>query len=201
MNQIDKDELIIRNAELSEKYELLKHVNAKEAAQQHSEHSLETKLRSHSESTAPKDEQPTIIPAATTDDTITKSLRDELNEKNKVIKNLQQRLNDLKKTLQKELKYQQLPNEAAKPSHAHSSASDDMLLQKTPTRPVSNGVFNETTPQQNALKRPSLVAASSGGLVNGVKKLDDVNNKYLKHVIFKFLTSREYEVNIFSEGN
>lgn len=37
-------------------------------------------------------------------------------------------------------------------------------------------------------------AAAGFMMLNGQKKLDDVNNKYLKHVILKFLTSREYEV-------
>ena len=71
-----------------------------------------------------------------------KLLRDDLNEKNKVclnleilkflniihrlsdekklIKNLQQRLNDMKKTLQRELKYQSLPNESKKISSLES---------------------------------------------------------------------------------
>lgn len=39
-------------------------------------------------------------------------------------------------------------------------------------------------------------AAAGFMMLNGQKKLDDVNNKYLKHVILKFLTSREYEVYI-----
>lgn len=85
-------------------------------------------------------------------------------EKNKTIKLQQQRLSDMKKTLQKELKNQ--------------NNDPDSLSVPTSTSPA--------------------VASKSPTLSNGPKlaknEMDEVNFKYLKHVIFKFLTSREYEV-------
>jgi hypothetical protein len=149
-----------------------------------------------------------------------------------VIKNLQQRLNDLKKTLQKELKYQQLPNESISslPSTSHHQMNhhiQNQSHQMPPMSPLYNrmGSGDETSmmmslQQSNSTSQKSVVngdvfkdmkrmsIASAGGsasatassaaagfmMLNGQKKLDDVNNKYLKHVILKFLTSREYEV-------
>lgn len=236
--------MIIRNAELSEKYELLKHVNAKQQAaqqqqQQHnhhqSNHSLEhhqdtanlSKPRTQSDSIAIKaiggddsnqnHQPPSNIPTAAANDAEIKSLRDELNEKNKVIKNLQQRLNDLKKTLQKELKYQQLPNEtapAAIAANVNSSAEETVQarLARVPPPPppssssplsLSNGYDMTTTSKTNALKKPIPVTSAASctdfmlnGSMQAGKKLDEINHKYLKHVIFKFLTSREYEVSV-----
>jgi len=74
-------------------------------------------------------------------------------EKNKTIKLQQQRLSDMKKTLQKELKNQATHD--GEISSVHSST------------PAISGAANSD--------------------------LDQVNFVYLKHVIFKFLTSREYE--------
>lgn len=86
-------------------------------------------------------------------------------EKNKTIKLQQQRLADMKKMLQKELKGQN--NEAV--------VSPDGLLSVSPA--IARKNLSTPPPTKN-----------SGG------ELDEVNFKYLKHVIFKFLTSREYEV-------
>jgi golgin subfamily A protein 1 len=87
-------------------------------------------------------------------------------EKNKTIKLQQQRLSDMKKTLQKELKNQNNdPDNLSVPTSASSStAPKSPVLPKAP-QPAKN-------------------------------EMDEVNFKYLKHVIFKFLTSREYEVTI-----
>lgn len=185
-------------------------------------------------------QQQTSIPSSSSasinenNESATKALRDELNEKNKVIKNLQQRLNDLKKTLQKELKYQQLPNESisSSPSTSHHQMNHHVQNQSQmpPMSPLYNrmGSGDETSlmmslQQSNSTSQKSVIngdvfkdmkrmsIASAGGsasaatassaaagfmMLNGQKKLDDVNNKYLKHVILKFLTSREYEVYI-----
>ena len=85
-------------------------------------------------------------------------------EKNKTIKLQQQRLSDMKKTLQKELKNQNNDADSLTvPTSASSStAPKSPILSKSP-QPVKS-------------------------------EMDEVNFKYLKHVIFKFLTSREYEV-------
>lgn len=83
-------------------------------------------------------------------------------EKNKTIKLQQQRLADMKKTLQKELKNQN---------------NDADCLSVPTSLPI-------------APKSPILSQAPQ----SAKSEMEEVNFKYLKHVIFKFLTSREYEV-------
>ncbi|KAL6259950.1 hypothetical protein P5V15_009859 [Pogonomyrmex californicus] len=87
-------------------------------------------------------------------------LEDQLNEKNKTIKVLQQRLSDMKKTLQRELK---IP---------FSSLDSDIDAPAAILNPSSS---KTVTARHNNSRE------------------DDVNFKYLKHVLIKFLTSREYE--------
>ncbi|XP_037949598.1 golgin subfamily A member 1 isoform X2 [Teleopsis dalmanni] len=90
----------------------------------------------------------------------------EVNEKNKSIKILNQRLADIKKTVQKEFR--------------HSKSFDiDNKEEKTAAENVHT-ITNTCTCHPNALS-------------NGVIIMDEVNFKYLKHVIVKFLTSREVE--------
>lgn len=81
------------------------------------------------------------------------------------IKVLQQRLGDMKKTLQRELK---IPS---------SSLDSDV----------------ETSA---AILNPSSSKTVTAGHNNTGE--EDVNFKYLKHVLIKFLTSREYEVCIYN---
>lgn len=160
-----------------------------------------------------------------------KQLKDEVNEKNKVIKNLQQRLNDMKKTLQKELKFQSLPNEKPKNEQYTNSqgANEQDLINdldmnspiKKPMNPKFSLDYSSDTQAQSILKHVppstqfkkqltntnsanssvlnSTAFNSSNKKVNLVNSQlshlhDDVNFKYLKHVVLKFLTSREYEV-------
>lgn len=85
-------------------------------------------------------------------------------EKNKTIKLQQQRLADMKKTLQKELKNQ---------NNGEVVAADGGLLAVSPA-----------AARKNTASSPAKAS----------NETDEVNFKYLKHVIFKFLTSREYEV-------
>lgn len=80
------------------------------------------------------------------------------------IKILQQRLTDMKKTLQRELK---IPSSSLD-SDVETSAA---ILNPSSTKTV--------TARHNNSRE------------------DDVNFKYLKHVLIKFLTSREYEVHIY----
>ncbi|KAL1457923.1 hypothetical protein WDU94_008103 [Cyamophila willieti] len=99
----------------------------------------------------------------------TSDLENELSEKNKTIRMLQQRLSDLKKTLQEELRN-------------HTTSNGSTRVSPSESRNHTSG---EDTP-------PVVQPVSSSS--NGVKTSeDDVNFKYLKHVIIKFLTCREYE--------
>ncbi|KAJ3655166.1 hypothetical protein Zmor_014303 [Zophobas morio] len=90
-------------------------------------------------------------------------LEEQLSEKNKNIKTLQLRLADMKKTLQQELRTPGNPN-------YHSDLLDNSAAILTPSQVLTKGF-------------PSVVRRDE----------DDVNFKYLKHVVIKFLTSREYE--------
>ncbi|XP_051158599.1 golgin subfamily A member 1-like [Leptopilina boulardi] len=87
-------------------------------------------------------------------------MEEQLQEKTKTIKVLQQRLADMKKTLQRELR---VPSSSLD-SDAESSVA---VLSPSSSKTV-------TAKQSNSRE-------------------DDVNFKYLKHVLIKFLTSREYE--------
>ncbi|TGZ54170.1 Golgin subfamily A member 1 [Temnothorax longispinosus] len=87
-------------------------------------------------------------------------LEEQISEKNKTIKILQQRLTDMKKTLQRELK---IPS---------SSLDNDAN--------ASAAILNPSSSQTVTARHNN-------------SREDDVNFKYLKHVLIKFLTSREYE--------
>ncbi|XP_071568165.1 uncharacterized protein [Temnothorax nylanderi] len=87
-------------------------------------------------------------------------LEEQMSEKNKTIKILQQRLTDMKKTLQRELK---IPS---------SSLDNDAN--------ASAAILNPSSSQTVTARHNN-------------SREDDVNFKYLKHVLIKFLTSREYE--------
>lgn len=91
-------------------------------------------------------------------------LEDQVAEKNKTIKVLQLRLADLKKTLQQELR-----------TPANSNFQNDFI--------ESNSAAVLQPSQISTKHFPSVVKRDE----------DDVNFKYLKHVVIKFLTSREYE--------
>ncbi|XP_017131950.1 golgin subfamily A member 1 [Drosophila elegans] len=89
----------------------------------------------------------------------------EIVEKNKTIKTLNQRLVDLKKTVQKELRSAQISTD----SESHP-----------------------TTNPGHRISSSSLETFPSGDKGNCII-MDEVNFQYLKHVIVKFLTSREVE--------
>ncbi|XP_030563571.1 golgin subfamily A member 1 [Drosophila novamexicana] len=89
----------------------------------------------------------------------------EIAEKNKTIKTLNQRLGDLKKTLQKEFRSSQT---------ATIDVDTDQVI---PAFRISNAPI-ESFQSDN---KPNCII------------MDEVNFKYLKHVIVKFLTSREVE--------
>lgn len=117
----------------------------------------------------------------------------------------------MKKTLQRELKYQALPND----KHSSDKLNEPQLqahktLSTTSTSsnsesPVSSNSASKLQ-QTTVPKRLQLYSSTSG--LNVTKKIsnsdmsalhEDVNFKYLKHVVIKFLTSREYEVLNFKE--
>lgn len=117
-------------------------------------------------------------------------LEDQVSEKNKMLKLQQQRISDMKKTLQKELKSHQGASAAAAVLNiegAPSAASD------VPSPPVdhSSGLGSAGDSVVRAGAQEAGLATQPRGPDNKLE--DDINFKYLKHVVFKFMTSKEYE--------
>ncbi|XP_049620184.1 golgin subfamily A member 1 isoform X4 [Syngnathus scovelli] len=109
---------------------------------------------------------------------VNKELEQQLSDKNRTIKQLQQRMAELKRTLQKELKLKPEPEEEAKDKIAESVViKQEMVCAELP--PVSS---------------PSLPTANT--TVTNTSDLNDlreINFEYLKHVVLKFMSSREAE--------
>ncbi|KAJ8285742.1 hypothetical protein GJAV_G00030410 [Gymnothorax javanicus] len=105
-----------------------------------------------------------------------KELEQQLNEKNKTIKQLQQRLAELKRTLQKELKL--------KPDQ-ESEGKEKLPEGKVEKPEVPEKLCSEAPPP-----------AVSSATVTNTSDLNDsreINFEYLKHVVLKFMSCREAE--------
>lgn len=103
----------------------------------------------------------------------------QLLDKNKNIKQLQQRLGDMKKTLQKELNLHPGGYGDSGSNGTTSSGSEDTSA--AVLAPSSSHQVSHRKLQQQA------------GATSNPDGCNDVNFQYLKHVLIKFLTSREYE--------
>ncbi|XP_005939682.1 golgin subfamily A member 1 isoform X1 [Haplochromis burtoni] len=109
---------------------------------------------------------------------VNRELEQELSDKNRTIKQLQQRLAELKRTLQKELKLkpeseaegrEKLPeSRAEKPERV----CPDPAPASTPSPPTSNTTVTNTSDLNDSR---------------------EINFEYLKHVVLKFMSSREAE--------
>ncbi|XP_078051078.1 uncharacterized protein LOC144477309 [Augochlora pura] len=178
----EKDSALLRNAQVSQDIEIVRQENRRHEVEnielqnrvESLEHSLQSKTKEMMEAVAKlegtkqrmseleegeqdreKMERNEIVLKNSLMD-----LEEQLNEKTKTVKVLQQRLADMKKTLQRELRV---------PS---SSLDSDVEPSAAILKPSSSKTV--TARHSNA-------------------RDDDVNFKYLKHVLIKFLTSREYE--------
>lgn len=104
-------------------------------------------------------------------------LEDQLLERNKTMKLQQQRISDMKKTIQRELKCQRNVG-------SESIQSNDSTLEQG----------NAASAGDAAVTGANATSGHPGNhCVEGSKLEDDINFKYLKHVVFKFMTSKEYE--------
>ncbi|XP_061672762.1 golgin subfamily A member 1 isoform X1 [Syngnathoides biaculeatus] len=105
-------------------------------------------------------------------------LEQQLSDKNRTIKQLQQRMAELKRTLQKELKLKPEPEEDAKEKLTESVVvKQEMVCAELPD-----------------MSSPSL--STKNTTVTNTSDLDDsreINFEYLKHVVLKFMSSRETE--------
>lgn len=139
-------------------------------------------------------------------------LKNEISEKNKTIKMLNQRLTDMKKTLQHELKSGSTEkiitpvtiNSSSSSTSSNSSSSSGSSSNCTIT---ANNTNTNSINNSNRTKTNGYHVTDNNGQINGNATdkntnqnnnntnfaMDDVNFKYLKHVILKFLTSREVE--------
>lgn len=117
-------------------------------------------------------------------------LEDQVSEKNKMLKLQQQRISDMKKTLQKELKSHQGAAAAAAVLNVEGapSATSDV---PPPSVDHSSGLGSAGDSVARAGTQDAGFATQPRGPDNKLE--DDINFKYLKHVVFKFMTSKEYE--------
>lgn len=179
----EKDNLLVRNAELSHQLEFTKQELKEEQRSREREreayeekmHLLETELGSNKIKI--KDLESKIAENTENSERI-KQLKSDLSDlecqmmdKNKTIKLQQQRLNDMKKTLQRELKIH-----SGTDGILPIDSSEIPMIQPTDSR-ISSGWSQGIPNKQNY----------------HIDGDDDINFQYLKHVIFKFMTSEDYE--------
>ncbi|XP_069674177.1 golgin subfamily A member 1-like isoform X2 [Periplaneta americana] len=194
----EKDETLLRNAQVNQQVELAKQ-ELREQEQESAE--LHTKIASLERKLSEKDKDIDRIKADSEElsrrikdlemvehdkqvaSNMEKELRsnisdleEQLVEKNKNIRVLQQRLGDMKKTLQRELR---LPAQSVDSSNASESDSFSPAAVLTP----SSSRHLQQKQHHQAVTNHRMTTDDD----------DDVNFKYLKHVLIKFLTSREYE--------
>uniref|UniRef100_A0A3Q3MUS7 Golgin subfamily A member 1 n=1 Tax=Mastacembelus armatus TaxID=205130 RepID=A0A3Q3MUS7_9TELE len=109
---------------------------------------------------------------------VNRELEQQLSDKNRTIKQLQQRLAELKRTLQKELKLKPEPDAEGKEklpenrTEKQERVCPDPPPASTPSPPVSNTTVTNTSDLNDSR---------------------EINFEYLKHVVLKFMSSREAE--------
>ena len=114
----------------------------------------------------------------------------------------QQRLTDLKKTLQRELKVQTLPNDELANGSSDTEISQSKTNSSTNHQAPTAGV---NTSHQTLTPEAALISHKSTHSPVPVRKSrnahpeleeqgPEVNIMYLKHVVLKFILSREAEV-------
>lgn len=122
------------------------------------------------------------------------SLEEQLADKNKAMKKQEQRLTDLKKTLQRELKVQALPNDEPIVVQGSDQSAQRLTPPNRPSPPrdfMNNG--GRLSPNR-FLEVHSPNDKKNVHMPGGDNSLDnEVNFQYLKHVVLKFMLSRESE--------
>lgn len=216
----EKDKLLLRNAELSQQLQSLQQSQQLERLEHEQElkekndkvASLEKEITNHLQSVNQGKEQITELEAQLHDDSETsaeldkarnsvRQLEEMLNEKNKALKMQQQKLTDLRKTLQKELKVQALPNDdlhnenretsQTPPLKRKNSLGQSMNLSTSLTK-LPHEIYAKNLQIRPARSNCDLpVNVSDSFHVKADEK--DVNFQYLKHVVLKFMLSRENE--------
>ncbi|XP_003723291.2 golgin subfamily A member 1 isoform X2 [Strongylocentrotus purpuratus] len=112
------------------------------------------------------------------------SLEQQLIDKNKTIKMQQQRLSDLKKTLQRELKVQTI---AGYESPEEALRNNDTQLDKNKLSIPDNNFHGSNS----SLTQSTVFTDQDGSLARS--DLREINFQYLRHVVFTFMSSTDYE--------
>ncbi|XP_062398674.1 golgin subfamily A member 1 isoform X2 [Sardina pilchardus] len=123
---------------------------------------------------------------------INKDLEQQLGDKNKTIKQLQQRLAELKRTLQKELK---LKPDSETDGRERALESRGDRQERLMDRPSTEASASATAPTLAPGFGPAS-APGPGTTVINTSDLNDsreINFEYLKHVVLKFMSCREAE--------
>lgn len=115
----------------------------------------------------------------------TNALEGDLEDKKQAIRHLQLRSNEMKKMLQKELKNETTPDLPAAPNNSNFSAA--------PTTAATNGLGFSTPPSPSPTLSSRSREKETPSPLSGNLVISDVSIKYLRNVIFKFLTSPEDE--------
>ncbi|XP_060074721.1 golgin subfamily A member 1-like [Ylistrum balloti] len=222
-SQKEKDELMVRNAELSQQLKCLEVRKSSEEQQLSGEmKEKESLIEALQQEVKEKESQAEEMnerlqqyqgqlkefevqrsksmeensTMSTLQQTVT-SLEEQLADKNKALKKQEQRLADLKKTLQRELKVQALPNDEP---ILIRGASDPSLSSQRLTPPTQTSPPKDFTNNFGGLSPNRLLEVHSPNdrknmrMPGGDNSLDnEVNFQYLKHVVLKFMLSRESE--------
>ncbi|XP_076436252.1 uncharacterized protein LOC143275847 isoform X2 [Babylonia areolata] len=146
-----------------------------------------------------------------------RSLQDQLADKTRTLKKQEQTVKDLRQTLQRELRVQALPNDEASddnnipspstsrkhlppaPRQAVPSTSVSLQMVSTSSSAVlpvssSSSVLSSTTAAVKPMTLTSMMQVSQErGMVVRRDLEQDINFQYLKHVVLKFMLSRESE--------
>ncbi|XP_068167238.1 golgin subfamily A member 1 isoform X2 [Antennarius striatus] len=109
---------------------------------------------------------------------VNRDLEQQLSDKNRTIKQLQQRLAELKRTLQKELKLKSEPEAEGKERLPETRADKQ------------EGVSPEPPAAPSLSPRPPSTTVTNASDLNDSR---EINFEYLKHVVLKFMSSREAE--------
>uniref|UniRef100_A0A182N6Z8 GRIP domain-containing protein n=1 Tax=Anopheles dirus TaxID=7168 RepID=A0A182N6Z8_9DIPT len=177
----EKVAVLMKNAEMSQQEEILRQElrhEKDESIELHDrammlQHELDKRLNTVNELRKQVDELMTT----------NLNLNADLVDKNKHVKTLNQRLVDMKKTLQEELKGQQNNN-----NNNHVTGYAGCI-----PPPHDRSLERSKSFEGKANVKENGVVKQNGANNNAPVVMDEVNFRYLKHVIIKFLTSREVE--------
>ncbi|XP_013781829.1 golgin subfamily A member 1-like isoform X1 [Limulus polyphemus] len=164
----EKDSLMIRNAERSNQLELVRQ-ELRELKMQQETEEVQGKERKIDEFEKQATQHVELSARVLELKSVVEDLEEQLADRNKTIKLQQQRLVDMKKTLQKEFRAQK--------NNDNFKTSDSVELGSSFPSHLNVLEHQGSSHNQNHLDL----------------KKDDVNFKYLRHVILKFMTSRECE--------